>query len=777
MKNKRCIHCIIFFSSLFLLFLFSFVRADEEQTDLMVQALDPHPILELNEWQVHAGDIPPKEAFKKGGSWQKETLNHEWWEKGSVKWFRKNVIVPESFRGRDVFLIIHVSPQGTVYVNEKKLFDARGKTGRDLLVASAKSGERFTIAVRAQNGGYNCRFYKAALVAYPHGFARLADVLSKAKALQTGNGWQVTRFKWKMQADDAAAKPGFDDHAWETRQIPDKWQGEYLHAWYRGEVKIPDVIDGFQTKGEKIRLYVNANDEARVWLNGNFFNNGADAIIPPNEIKNGRFFLAVQDINSRGSGGLGIVRLITDAEHRLQQKHAELLLKIWRLDRYFQMNPNPKPEWFSEISNTIEKNLAAGDNPTAKMNSLLADISSIEKMLAAAPVFLVPPYLQNMQKDGVTIMWETAYASDGKVEFGRKADNLKQTIFSQDVPGTMHQITLPGLQENATYYYRAISGNVASPVHTFHTAKPVNMPIKFIVYGDNRSYPKVHENLVKLMAKENPDLLFNVGDVVSTGKNLTEWIDEYFYPLRFIAGEVPSYISIGNHEYGGYRDLNRVPPYEERVCNPSNSTGSTPYWFSFDYGSAHFIVLDPNKGRSITGENVPPGSQQYAWFKHDVEEAKKDHKWIFVFFHEPPYSECWSGGYYDGEPLLRRDIVPIIEANNVAIVFSGHTHDYERGAPHPPFDPKTGKGNNAAYIITGGGGSNLDNHKYKEWEQIDLPDHPADPNSNEFDGGKYYVYHYCLIEIDGKKLSYKAVKMNGDGSYGGVIDSFELKHE
>ncbi len=82
----------------------------------------------------------------------------------------------------------------------------------------------------------------------------------------------------------------------------------------------------------------------------------------------------------------------------------------------------------------------------------------------------------------------------------------------------------------------------------------------------------------------------------------------------------------------------------------------------------------------------------------------------------------------------------------------------------------------AAYIITSGAGSFLDNHKYYEWEQIDIPDHPARPNSNESDEGKYYEYHYIVINIDGDILKATTQKMNGDGSYGGVMDSFELHY-
>ena len=126
---------------------------------------------------------------------------------------------------------------------------------------------------------------------------------------------------------------------------------------------------------------------------------------------------------------------------------------------------------------------------------------------------------------------------------------------------------------------------------------------------------------------------------------------------------------------------------------------------------------------------------------------------------------------------MREYIVPIIEENNVSIVFAGHTHDYERGLPHPPYNPKTGEGNNAAYIITGGGGALLDNHKYYEWDQIDLPDHPANPNSDEFDGGEYYRYHYVLVEVDGETIKVKAIEVNGDGTKGEVFDSFEMKSQ
>ena len=94
---------------------------------------------------------------------------------------------------------------------------------------------------------------------------------------------------------------------------------------------------------------------------------------------------------------------------------------------------------------------------------------------------------------------------------------------------------------------------------------------------------------------------------------------------------------------------------------------------------------------------------------------------------------------------------------------------------HAPFDPITGSGNNAAYIITGGGGASLDNHKYYEWDKIDIPDHPAVPDSNEPDEGEYYKYHYITIDIDGKNLDFNAIEVLPDGKNAGVFDRFKLE--
>ncbi len=741
----------------------------------ITQELEPHPYLEINEWYAHKGDLTIEEVLSNNPSiWAIEKLNIPNWEKQGIKWFKQEVEIPSNLAGYDVILYIHVDPSATVYVDGKEVFTANGYNGKGVLSLSAKAGEKHSIQVRTKNGGYNSRFYNARIVGMPVGYGKF---LSTFRILPPKTGIAINNWKFKMKAGDSASQLDFDDSDWEKRTSGNGWRGEMQHAWYRTEIKLPRGIDGFKVEGRPIRLIVNTNDKGEIWVNGRFyqqFRGGDGNIILTNSASlDTSYLIAIKAINEWGTGDVRYARLITDEAYKLRKIYSDMKIKLDRLDRYCERHPKPDMSIINKVADVLEENKKV--DYSTSITFVNSAIQSVEAELANQPAFLIPPYLQNLRDDGVTIMWETVYPTYGKVLYGKEG-NLDNVVIEDKIPSTIHEVTLVGLKPEETYQYRVSCFNLNSIQQTFRTKKTKDSPIKFLVYGDNRSYPKIHENLVKMMAKENADLILNVGDVVTTGSNQMAWVDEYFYPLRHVSGSIPTYISIGNHEYGGYWGSRIVPPFEKYVNNPLNSTGSTEYYYSVDYVNVHFIFLDPNKAELPKGRGLAVGSQQYNWFIQDLKNAKKSSEWIMVFMHQPPYSEAWSGGPYDGEIALRKDLVPIIEANNVDIVFSGHTHDYERGLPHPPYDPKTGKGNNAVYIITGGGGSNLDNHKYYEWEQIDYPDHEADLESNETDEGEYYEYHYVVVEIDGNNLKFTARKMNGDGSDGGILDEFELKH-
>ncbi len=742
---------------------------------IITQELEPHPYMEIPEWFAHEGDLSIEKVMADNPSiWKTEKLNVPYWKKNGIKWFKQDVVIPKELEGLDVILHIDVDPSAVVYVNGEKLFDAIEYFGKGILSLSAEAGEKYSIQIKSKNGGYNSRFYNARLVGMPVGYGRF---LSTFSVVPPKNGLPLINWKFKMKVGDEAAQVGFDDSNWEERTTANGWRGDMQHAWYRKKITLPKEIDGFQVEGRPIRLIANTNDKGEIWINGRLyqkFRGGDGNVIITNSASTDKpIVIAIKAINEWGSGDVRYARLITDEAYKIRKAYDDMKQNLDRLDRYCERHPAPDMSIINKVADVVEENKDA--DYATKIAFTNSAIKSVETELADQPAFLIPPYLQNLREDGITIMWETVYPTYGKILYGKNG-KLDKVEIEDAIPATMHEVTLVGLKPDETYNYKVECFNISSVEQSFRTKKSKNEPIKFIVYGDNRSYPKVHENLIKMMAKEKADLILNVGDVVTTGSNLMEWIDEYFYPLRYVGGSVPTYISIGNHEYGGYWGTRVVPPFEKYVDNPLCSTGSTEYYYSVDYGNTHIIFLDPNKAELPEGHGLAVDSQQYNWFVEDLKKAKETSEWIMVLMHQPPYSEAWSGGPYDGEPALRKDVVPIMEANGVDIVLSGHTHDYERGLPHPPYDPKTGKGNNAVYIITGGGGSNLDNHKYFEWEQLDYPDNKATLGSNETDDGKFYEYHYVVVEIDGKNLKFTARKMNGDGSDGGILDEFELKH-
>ncbi len=748
------------------------------QNKIITQELEPHPIMELHIWQVHTGNLDIDEVFnpKSNSVWHTESINHVWWGKKLVKWYKKEIVIPEEFNGRDILMEFRVDPVGVVFVNGKKLFQASQYNGNAILVANAEAGKKYTIAVKAQNHNYNCSFFQADLIALPNGYAKF--YFFKSKLSLNSRGISIPKWKRKLYASDEVLNPSYDYSNWEDITTGDRWEGEGKHAWYRTNFKVPKEINGYSTQNKAIRIFFTTDDRGNFYVNGNLKVSSQgkrfETILTTSADTNKVLSLAIKVFNNGGPGNLGAVSLITEEEYKLRKKVKTILSRIEKVDRLFKSHPKPDVKTINTLAELFQNELKK-KSFNEQLDLISNQLDIVEKKLSANPAFLIPPYLQSAEKTGMTIKWETVYPTYGYIEYG--LDNkLTKKVIEEAIPSLIHQVTLVGLKPDQSYSYRVICENITSPVATFKTKPDKNKPFKFIVYGDNRTRPKIHENVSKQIALENSDFVINVGDVVSNGSALAEWIDEYFLPIRHYSNTTPSYISIGNHEYGGYWEARKVPPFEKYVSHPISSIGSTEYYFSFDFANAHFIILDPNEGEAgDDGSIISPNSQQYNWFIEDLKEAQKKSDWIFVVMHEPPYSECWSGGYYNGEAPLRKYIVPIIEANNVSIVFSGHTHDYERGLPHPPYDPKTGKGNNAAYIITGGGGSRLDNHKYFEWEQIDLPDHPADPNSDEYDGGKYYRYHYVLVEVDGKKIKVKAIEVNGDGTKGDVFDSFEMK--
>ena len=209
------------------------------------------------------------------------------------------------------------------------------------------------------------------------------------------------------------------------------------------------------------------------------------------------------------------------------------------------------------------------------------------------------------------------------------------------------------------------------------------------------------------------------------------------------SAEVPYCPIFGNHERRNEEGITGADIYSLLFSLPDDSSGSELF-YSFNYGAAHFVVLDTN-------EDIEPGTEQDLWLRADLEAANADENilWKFAFHHHPPYCSSIVGIGDEQQISTRRFLPPIYEEYGVNIVFTGHQHVYERSYKDGVY-----------YIVTGNGGA--------------LPGFAQLPVLNQysqfFEGNpNFHAFGFCHIDIAGDYLILQSVLSDGT-----VIDVLEL---
>ena len=297
-----------------------------------------------------------------------------------------------------------------------------------------------------------------------------------------------------------------------------------------------------------------------------------------------------------------------------------------------------------------------------------------------------------------TITWRTdTTVKSGGVQFQAgealtEAKEAKATPreFATDLgPTRLFTATLTGLTPQTTYTYRVGDGGRWSPMHTFSTAARDAAAFAFLVFGDSQSgarqpiyapWEKTARNAYR--AHPESKFLINVGDLVEVGQSAAHW-DAWFAAAQGVVDTIPEMAVEGNHE------TYSLKPDPTNPGKLKLTPGKPSFWiaqfalpqngpeelkgqvYSFDYGPAHFVVLDSQQEEE-QGDML---TAQQAWLKADLAASRAT--WKLVFFHKPPYGVS---------PLrpnaeVRQAFCPIFDAYHVDLVFNGHDHAIARTYP------------------------------------------------------------------------------------------------
>ena len=299
--------------------------------------------------------------------------------------------------------------------------------------------------------------------------------------------------------------------------------------------------------------------------------------------------------------------------------------------------------------------------------------------------FLAKPYLQlgHTQAPGkLVLMWHAADAdANWAVEYqpgtatrwqAATAPSAGRIAVAGVEPHRVYHVALTGLQPGEMFGYRVSMGGQVVFTAEARAPKLPDQPQRFVVFGDCGAGTPEEKAIAYRAYQSKPDFLMITGDIVYGEGRITEYREKYWPILN--ADEASPYegapllrstLSLaapGNHDIAS-RNLGKIPdglayfyywlqplngpldkeggPLVSPVIGPAESKKAFtdaageafPRManFSFDYGNAHWTVLDANSTVDWTNAELQK------WVADDLAAAKQAN-WRFVSFHQPGFN-------------------------------------------------------------------------------------------------------------------------------------------
>lgn len=309
------------------------------------------------------------------------------------------------------------------------------------------------------------------------------------------------------------------------------------------------------------------------------------------------------------------------------------------------------------------------------------------------------PYLQEVTKDGATIVFQTSEksfswlelkphdAAEGEgIRYYSSKDGLKAacntftSIRLEDLtPGKSYDYRIQSKEIHSFQPYKVVFGDsISTQWHTFSTIDPQKKGASIFITSDMHTDARKLEKLLKFANYKTCDAFFYAGDMMNYMDDpegpFTSFIDK---SVDMFASSIPFEVVRGNHEtrgnmartYSGY-----FPKKDGKIYG------------SYLLGDVMVVMLDSGEDKA---ENhwVYAGltdydayrTEQAEWLKALVKTKEyKKAKYRIVISHFPMVMDkkwkeekTWTGW----EDAIRK-FLPVLNKANVDVLISGHTHRF-----------------------------------------------------------------------------------------------------
>ncbi len=362
-----------------------------------------------------------------------------------------------------------------------------------------------------------------------------------------------------------------------------------------------------------------------------------------------------------------------------------------------------------------------------------------------------------------TITWLSSDKDAGKLQYMKAADNKGDFAEAVSIAAVRENfadcekyrfsVVLTNLIPDTSYVYRVGSDEDWSGVKSFRT-EGGDDDFTFLYLGDVQEGYDAWGEMIKDIYDDNPQICFALvgGDLTTMGRDCAEW-SEFLTAATGVFSQIPMMPAKGNHDKELFTEFFALPDNGPR--------GHYEIFYSFDYGDAHFTVLDSS---NIT---TAPVKQ---WLQEDLEATDK--KWKFAMFHHPPYQNFDDGKTIDD--ALREYWVPILEENQVDMVFTGHQHVYMR--THPIYEGQIMENSYGVVYVLGNSGSKFYNlgqgfpyvareEAGNNYQVIQLDGDVLTLTSRYPDGSLIETYVLDKGWFEEEKPHYQIIKDEGDNDF------------
>ncbi|CAN1278703.1 Purple acid phosphatase 15 [Linum perenne] len=198
---------------------------------------------------------------------------------------------------------------------------------------------------------------------------------------------------------------------------------------------------------------------------------------------------------------------------------------------------------------------------------------------------------------------------------------------------------------------------------------PDSYPARVAVVGDLGLTWNSSSTIDHLTMNE-PSILLMVGDLTYAKTYQPRW-DAWGRFMEPLTSRIPMMVIEGNHEIEPQVSGLTFESYLTRFAVPAEESGSnTNFYYSFDAGGIHFIMLGAYIDYNTTGA-------QFAWLQKDLNQVDRNKTpWLVAAWHAPWYNSYNS--HYQEFECMRQEMEALLYHYHVDVVFNGHVHAYER---------------------------------------------------------------------------------------------------